>query len=278
MRLLALGHKARLYGYELRFARKAVPDPRQRWALLRHTVAFHWQNARRSSRRTGQPFDLALTLAGPQNSTYAANVQLRPGTGDLAIFYEILAREAYAVQEGVVDADAPLTIVDAGANIGMTALYFASRYPQARIFAIEPNPDNFALLKRNTASEPRITALQACVTPLPRQTVFIETSGPAWGFRTNSAQRGVPVRGVSLAELMDDYGLARIDSLKIAIEGAERDVFAEGEFLTRVSAIVAELHGGYTLAHLNRDLAAAGLKAHVSPFANDPQVVIASRA
>lgn len=74
MRLLALGDKARLYGYELRFARKAVPDPRQRWALLRHTLAFHWQNARRSSRRTGQPFDLALTLAGPQNSTYAANV------------------------------------------------------------------------------------------------------------------------------------------------------------------------------------------------------------
>ena len=136
----------------------------------------------------------------------------------------------------------------------MTALYFVARYPQARIFAIEPNPDNFALHKRNTASEPRITALQACVTPLPRQTVFIETSGPAWGFRTNSAQRGVPVRGVSLAELMDDYGLARIDFLKIDIEGAERDVFAEGEFLTRVSAIVAELHGGYTLAHLNRDL------------------------
>ena len=44
MRLLALGDKARLYGYELRFARKAVPDPRQRWALLRHTVAFHWEN------------------------------------------------------------------------------------------------------------------------------------------------------------------------------------------------------------------------------------------
>jgi hypothetical protein len=181
MRLRALTNKARLYAHEIRFAHKAVRNQQQFRTLVLHTLAFHWQNARRSSASPRQPFDVTLTLEGRPNAPYHATVRLRPGAGDLAIFYEVLARGAYRLQPGLVDADAPLTIVDAGANIGMTSLYFASRYSQARIFAIEPNPENYAALKLNTASEPRITVLQACVTPLPRQTVFIETSGPLPG-------------------------------------------------------------------------------------------------
>jgi FkbM family methyltransferase len=32
------------------------------------------------------------------------------------------------------------TIVDLGANIGLAALYFGTRYPQAKILSVEPDP------------------------------------------------------------------------------------------------------------------------------------------
>jgi len=277
MRFEALAKKARFYADEVRFANASVPDVRQRRALLRHTLAFHWNNARKSPPVAGEPLSLALALKTAHTAAYHANVTIRPTTGDLAILYEVLGREAYALDPGLFDATAPLVIIDAGANIGLSAIYFASRFPNARIFAIEPNPANFALLKANTAREPRIEAIQACVTPLPKQRVFIETSGPAWGFKTNTAQRGVEVRGLSIAELMEDHALAGVDLLKIDIEGAEREVFAEGAFLAHVEAIVAELHGGYDLNAFRRDLTASGHTARVSPYADDPQVVIASR-
>jgi len=38
-----------------------------------------------------------------------------------------------------------------GANIGLTSVYFANRYPDARIFAIEPESENFRLLRLNSA-------------------------------------------------------------------------------------------------------------------------------
>ena len=42
-------------------------------------------------------------------------------------------------------------IVDCSANIGLSALWFARRFPHATIIAIEPDTDNFAMLQANTA-------------------------------------------------------------------------------------------------------------------------------
>src|SRR5580700_93674 len=44
---------------------------------------------------------------------------------------------------------APATILDLGANIGFSAIYFARRYPGSRIACVEPVPDNVRLLTRN---------------------------------------------------------------------------------------------------------------------------------
>ncbi|QKT03354.1 FkbM family methyltransferase [Ectothiorhodospiraceae bacterium 2226] len=53
-------------------------------------------------------------------------------------------------------------ILDTGANIGTSALYFAQRYPRARL-AVEPEDGNFALLETNTRHLPNVTALKAAV-------------------------------------------------------------------------------------------------------------------
>src|SRR5581483_3798807 len=55
----------------------------------------------------------------------------------------------------IVDAQGPpvRTIVDAGANIGDETIRFRFFHPNAMIIALEAEPDNFRLLKKNTAND-----------------------------------------------------------------------------------------------------------------------------
>ncbi|MEK6809367.1 MAG: FkbM family methyltransferase, partial [Nanoarchaeota archaeon] len=71
---------------------------------------------------------------------------LRPGTSDVPLLYHIFVEEEYNIKPKTK----PSFIIDAGANVGFTAIYFANRFPKARIIAIEPEESNFKLLKKNT--------------------------------------------------------------------------------------------------------------------------------
>lgn len=270
-----LTEKARLYGAEAAFALTAPRGTGAKLRLLAEAAQFHLRNGRRmqpaaaaASRRT--VFDLDL-------GGYGAQIELRPEAGDLAVLFEVLARQAYRIDDAVLPPASVATIIDAGANIGLTALYFASRYPNARIVAVEPNHGNFELLVRNTRNEPRIVPVNAALTGEPTPRVLVSNHGPAWNYTTRVTGQGVAVRGVTIAELMAEHGMARIDLFKIDIEGFERHVFAKGAFLADVGVIVAELHGSYGLAEINRDLAASGHEAVVNPHAGDPAVVLATR-
>jgi len=69
---------------------------------------------------------------------------------------------------------------DCGANVGLTSLYFAAGYPKALIYIIEADPGNFSLLEKNTASEPRIRPIHACVVGARQPIVTFSNEGPAW--------------------------------------------------------------------------------------------------
>jgi hypothetical protein len=50
----------------------------------------------------------------------------------------------------------PTTILDLGANVGFTTVYFANRYPDARVAAVEPSLGNFATASVNTLGNANI--------------------------------------------------------------------------------------------------------------------------
>lgn len=68
----------------------------------------------------------------------------------------------FAKKNGIT-ASATSTIIDAGAYDGLTSLFFHKHFPQAHILAFEPNPDAFALAKKNTAHCPQIELVPAAV-------------------------------------------------------------------------------------------------------------------
>jgi FkbM family methyltransferase len=268
--LKRLTRKLSLYAREAAFAASAPASFSESLDLMRSTVTFHYRNWRRLPLDPGPRLSVGLAIGD-----YPASLTIRPQDGDLAVLYEVLARHVYAIPPSLLPPEAVRTVVDAGANIGL--LYFAARYPRAKILSIEPNPDNFALLAANTRDEPRIEPVQACLTPEPGQQVFIKTSGPASHFKMNRDGQGVAARGMNLDELCAEHGLDRIDLLKMDIEGAEKDIFADVSFLPRVGVIVAELHGRYDLARFNADLAPWGFTAWVHEHAGDPKLVLAAR-
>jgi FkbM family methyltransferase len=170
-------------------------------------------------------------------------VWVRPGTTDALVFESNLAREGYACVPATAEAH---FIVDAGANAGFASAYFLTRFPAARVVALEPEPSNFALAARNLAPYgERVTLLREALwheaTVLHLRTTAREDSASV---EQEIASPGLECRGVDPLHLLERAQAERIDLLKIDIEGAEGSLFSHDpdEWIERTSAIVIEIH------------------------------------
>jgi FkbM family methyltransferase len=142
-------------------------------------------------------------------------------------------------------------IVDAGANIGLAALYFANTFPGARIIAVEPAACNISLLRKNTAHYPQIEVVEAALWKENAQLDLVDPGIGYWGFRTREQQK-MPaaggavrqaVRGITIDALLEACAVDYVDVLKIDIEGAEVELFEHpGSWLDRVGLLIIELH------------------------------------
>lgn len=176
---------------------------------------------------------------------YCAPVTLRLGTSDAMTFGEIITRGAYATPF----CQPPRVIVDAGANIGLTSVYFANQFPAARILALEPESSNYDLLCRNTAAYPQVVPIRAALWSSAATLDLVDAVGRHSGFRTQmpGVVEGLPVIGqaaaLDMVQLLADYQVERIDILKVDIECSEIEVFAgAAAWLDRVDVILIELH------------------------------------
>src|SRR5688572_17981519 len=88
-------------------------------------------------------------------------IYFRPNSSDVHTFREIFLRQEYAIQ--LPAAIKPQVIIDAGANVGFTTLFFLKRYPNAKILSLEPDNQNYELLKRNTSGYSGVTPIQAAL-------------------------------------------------------------------------------------------------------------------
>lgn len=191
------------------------------------------------------------TLFGPggeaqiQTGRAAAPVHLRLRTSDFRIYGQVMGREEYALPLG----QPPRVIVDAGANIGLSAVYFANRYPAASILAIEPEAANYGLLCKNVAAYPQIVPIRAALWDVPTTAALVGQPGLYGAVRVQMTEQPLPGTGmgevatVTLTQLMADYQLDYVDLLKMDIEGAEQKVFAAAApWIGQVNVIIAELH------------------------------------
>lgn len=196
-------------------------------------------------------------IGGMMNRTFHARVTpdraaspvvLRVPSSDVKVFEQIFVDGQYNFHL----ADVPRCIVDAGANIGLGSVYFASRLPRTRIIAIEPDPDNFRLLKMNTAPYPNVEPVLGALWNQNKLIQLIDPGVGSWGFTTRELAKdgkegpeiaGVKTEGMTVDEVMTRFGVDRIDILKLDVEGAELGIFQDASaWIDRVDALIVELH------------------------------------
>lgn len=168
---------------------------------------------------------------------------LRAGTSDIATFVQVFREREYSLPlRGQVR-----TIIDAGANVGLSSLYFATRFPQARIIAIEPEPANFELLRANIVNHRLIAPVWAALAAEDGEVRIVDPGQGNWAFRTwghgPEGATGVAVPALSLDSILGHFGLDHVDVLKMDIEGAEKEVLEHcAPWIDRIGVLVVELH------------------------------------
>ncbi len=196
---------------------------------------------------TGNGLDINLELsvisANPRSQKGSTNIFGKPfvyhdGPSFTATYKELFESNIYKFNPSK---DAR-TILDCGANMGLSVLYFSINYPDHHIIAFEPDPEIFAILEENvqTLGLKNVTLYQKAVWNKTEVLKFFTDAGMG-GRVENSYTNQVPreIEAVPLQDFLTDD----VDFLKIDIEGAEEVVLSScKDILHKARHIFFEYH------------------------------------
>ena len=167
---------------------------------------------------------------------------VRNNTTDRAVFYDIFVLKDYNIPIAM----APRLIIDAGAYVGYASLFFASKYPSAKIVSIEPEDSNFEILEKNTARLPNIKRIKAGLWYRDGFLRMVDRGTGHWGYAVKEVTdfENYDVRAVSINTILENSGFDIIDILKIDIEGSEKELFSQNfdSWIGKVRVIIIEFH------------------------------------
>lgn len=174
--------------------------------------------------------------------TRAYGLTIRPHTTDLWTVMETFERQVYLPLCSRPEAQ---VIVDLGANIGDAAVFFAQRYPRAKIVAVECDEANYQLLLANIKPYPNVVPIKAAIWGENISLSLQAGSGENAVYVSDqeAINPSRPVDGLTLQTLMKAHHFDKIDILKVDIEGAEKNLFEHDCFwLATVQTIGIEFH------------------------------------
>lgn len=169
----------------------------------------------------------------------------RYNTSDQGIFYQIFLLEEYSCLN---DLPEPKLIIDAGANVGFSSIYFLNKYPNAHIIAVEPDDENFKLCEKNLSFySDRVSLIKSGIWSHQTGLTVCGDKNNESAIQVKECQLGekADIDAIDIDNLLNNSGFTSIDLLKMDIEGSESVVFfnKDAKWLTKVTNIVIELHG-----------------------------------
>ncbi|WP_256011602.1 FkbM family methyltransferase [Desertivirga xinjiangensis] len=166
----------------------------------------------------------------------------RPTQGDLLIFNEVFVEKQYNLPISDEKLD---TIIDLGANVGFSSLFFIKKYNPSKLILVEPSEKNLTVAKLNLnywIGTNQCHFYMAAV-HYKKGTVYLDESLAPYNFKTNTTGSSGAVNTVTIPQIMHEHGLNTVDLLKIDIEGAESYLFQQDtDWLRSIRTIVIELH------------------------------------
>ncbi len=152
----------------------------------------------------------------------------------------------------------PATILDLGANIGLSAIYFARTFPGARLACVEPVAENLQVLARNLEMNAVRAEVISAAVDVTDGTVWMERGKMDYAHRiaaepapSSAGQFAVPA--VSVASILRRLGWSRIGLLKMDVEGHERKLLTHDcDWLHLVDSMCLEYHQEFAEPELAR--------------------------
>ncbi|OHD11492.1 MAG: hypothetical protein A2Y34_15160 [Spirochaetes bacterium GWC1_27_15] len=220
--------------------------------VLRILKSSKWKFIKKIGDYLGKKFIEFLTKLCKKDSKEALKeysskykpLVIRDGSSDIMVFWQIFVQNELKLP---ITID-PKLIIDAGANGGYSALWFAHKYPSAQIVAIEPEESNFEVLRKNTEGYENIKIIKSGLWYKDTYLKVVDDNYGNFGFMVNEvdASEKFDVKAVTIQSILNEFKFEKIDILKIDIEGAEKELFSENyeHWLGKTNVLMVELHEG----------------------------------
>ena len=186
-----------------------------------------------------------------------APIWLRETISDHAIFWQNIVRRHYEVAHfphaqrlmatyaAILKAGRRPVILDCGGNIGLSAIWFAVKFPEARVLVVEPEPRNFELLVRNVAPyRNTVEPLQGGIWPRAGRLAITNPKSGASAFQVQAETDpgSDSVRAFTIDDLLRMAESTEAFIVKLDIEGSQRTLFEENtDWVGRCHLIILEL-------------------------------------
>jgi FkbM family methyltransferase len=177
--------------------------------------------------------------------TYAEGTEfiLRPDPfADRGIAWEVMFARQYDLPPEI-DVASVRRVVDLGANVGYSCLFWVKYCPNCLVEAFEPHPEHVRLVRehlRMNSVENRVKVIEAAAGTANMEATLSDRSA------SSAIIAGPPVAGTFQVKVLDFFetvGTAPIDVLKIDIEGGEYPILEDRRFAELpVRFLVMELH------------------------------------
>jgi FkbM family methyltransferase len=193
------------------------------------------------------------------NNFQGLNFSLRKNSSDFQVFQQIMIDEEYdaviqILQKNKIEIK---TMVDCGANVGLSTLYLKAKYPEAKIIALEADVNNTIAFENNVNinSLKQIHVLNNEIWTSNKPLIVKKDfrDGNNWSFTVeeSNSSENYDVQGINFDYLIKKYDLKSIDFLKIDIEGGERFLFDGKHDLTSIlsitKCIAIEIHDEFNI-------------------------------
>jgi FkbM family methyltransferase len=194
----------------------------------------------------------------------------------LLMYHSIFVNKIYAFRASTPQPN----ILDLGANIGLSVLFFKQIYPEAQITAYEPDPTIFDYLKKNVHGNGYTDVnLRPKAVWIEKTTLSFYTEGTWAGHIAEQGEKDhlLEVETDSIADLLQEHSY---DFVKIDIEGAETALFPYCKpYLHKIKYLFIEYHQKHEdksqLHCLLADLHEAGFKTHIHTEVSSPSPFMA---
>ena len=166
-----------------------------------------------------------------------------------SLFIPYIYKEIYfdGVYIDILNGRKDMTILDVGANIGVTVQHFQ---PYAkRLLAIEPSPENFAALKKNKEfnkwDNVEVFNMALADQDGEMQLNTLSSNRTCHSLVNDYQQGGSAVKTMRFDTFMEENKIDKVDFVKFDVEGAEDMILRSSGFnnvYDRISAIEVEFH------------------------------------